>query len=170
MFKSNWTCFINILHRALRILPTFLFVLLVYFNFYPQISEGLLWKGDKNLQSKCFPTWKVWTFTDNFYNNGASQCYLIAWYLDVDMQLYAISMIILLIYKYFPRISKITIGVTSAIGIYQNYIYLQQNKIPLIVHFYDSRYTKNYDIDQYMKPWQWIPTYFFGLLIGMLYY
>jgi peptidoglycan/LPS O-acetylase OafA/YrhL len=168
--KSNWTCIINILHRALRILPSFLFVLLIYYNFYPQISEGLLWRGDKNLQRKCFPLWKVWTFSDNYYKNGTEQCYLIGWYLDVDMQLYALSMVVLLIYKYSPLTSKLIIGISSVLGLYQTFAYVQKNKILLIVHAYDSRFVKSYDVDQYMKPWQWIPTYFFGLFMGMLYF
>jgi peptidoglycan/LPS O-acetylase OafA/YrhL len=120
--KDNWACLINIFHRALRILPSFLFVIMLYLAFYLHLGSGQLWSGELDALKNCDKIWRVFLFVGNFFGD---LCYGNGWYLCVDMQLYAFSMLILLVYKYKPMVSKILIWILIIIGIVQLLLFCQ---------------------------------------------
>lgn len=123
MIKTNWTCISSILNRALRILPSYLFSLMIYYGLYPQFGSGHLWLIDKSIPYNCTPFSRVFFFYDNFVDNGNIMCWTLGWYLHVDMQLYAFSMIVLLYYKYIPNITKAIIWVLIIYSIVQLFLY-----------------------------------------------
>jgi peptidoglycan/LPS O-acetylase OafA/YrhL len=171
ILKSNWVCLINIIHRALRILPAFLFAIMIYAAFYPYLSSGPLWLTDKGKINNCINIWKVVLFIDNLIGEGSGLCYAVGWYLYVDMQLYAMSMPILLLYKYKIKLCKILIWVFIVIGIVQLFIYCQLTGFSVPVRLIDLQNSYPFSWrDQYIKPWKWMAAYFFGLFMGILYY
>jgi peptidoglycan/LPS O-acetylase OafA/YrhL len=124
---DNWRLLINILQRALRILPSFLFVILLYLAYYPLLSPNQDWNGNNpplGSDSDCYHIWKVIFFIDNFVPLGGL-CYSVGWYLHVDMQLFVISMLILKLYKNKPKTCKILIWILIVVSIIQLFVYSQ---------------------------------------------
>jgi peptidoglycan/LPS O-acetylase OafA/YrhL len=104
VLKDDWRLSINILQRVLRILPSFLYVILLYVAYYPLLSPNQDWNGNNpplGTDGDCSQFWKVILFIDNFVPLGG-MCYSVGWYLHVDMQLFVISMFILKLYKNKP--------------------------------------------------------------------
>jgi peptidoglycan/LPS O-acetylase OafA/YrhL len=121
--KDDWACVVNIFHRALRILPSFLFIIMLYLAFYMHlVTSGQLWPGEISATKNCEKIWRVFLFVNNFFGE---LCFGNGWYLYVDMQLYAFSMLILLLYKYNSTASKILIWILIMIGIVQLLIFCQ---------------------------------------------
>ena len=123
IMKTNWACINSILNRALRLLPSYLFTLMIYYGLYPQFGSGHLWLMDKNNSYNCSPFSKVLLFYDNYVNNVSEMCWSFGWYLNVDMQLYLLSMILLLYYKYIPNIIKAIIWILIIYSIVQLFFY-----------------------------------------------
>jgi hypothetical protein len=44
--KGDWKMIMNILNRALRILPSFLFIIMFYIAYYSHLGSGQLWNGN----------------------------------------------------------------------------------------------------------------------------
>jgi peptidoglycan/LPS O-acetylase OafA/YrhL len=50
--KENWHRSTNILQRMLRILPSFLFVIMLYIAYYPHLASAQLWDGNNPPKDK----------------------------------------------------------------------------------------------------------------------
>jgi len=115
--------------------------------FYPHLGSRQLWNSDKtNIGANCVNFWKVLLFIDNLVT-PRGQCYPIAWYLEVDMQLYVLSMLILLLYTHYQQVSKWVIFALSLIGTIQSIIYFQINNIVFIIHINDGQKSGNHFAD-----------------------
>jgi peptidoglycan/LPS O-acetylase OafA/YrhL len=161
------------LQRALRILPAFLFIILLYIAYYPHLSTSQSWDGNNpplGAYADCYQIWKVILFIDNFYSMGNGMCYNVGWYLHVDMQLFVISMFVLKLYQSKPKTCKILIWVLIAISIVQLFIYSQLTDYANGVLMEDSPRTGPSWGLEYTKPWKWMGPYLFGIYSGMLYY
>lgn len=98
---------------------------------------------------------------------GKKMCLDISWYLNADMQLYASSMFILLLYKYNRLYAKLILLVVSLFCFLNSMIFNYTNNVEMI---YDLKLNTEWFINQYIKPWLWFPVYSLGLLLGMLYH
>jgi peptidoglycan/LPS O-acetylase OafA/YrhL len=52
VMKENWHRSTNILQRMLRILPSFLFVIMLYIAYYPHLASAQLWDGNNPPKDK----------------------------------------------------------------------------------------------------------------------
>ena len=108
-------------------------------------------------------------FVDNLVNNGHTLCMSWTFYVQLDMQVFFIGIVLLLIY----RKSKLA-SILVAIGLVAyswtiNLIYTQNNGQKYPVTF-NALYTYQFYIfDVFIKPWyRWTP-YFFGMYLGAAY-
>lgn len=97
-------------------------------------------------------------------------CLGVSWYLDVDMQMFAISMGLLLLYKINRFNSKIILWAISLIFLIRSMIYSYSKNVKVISDINSLKYQSRWGLNQYFKPWLWIPIYFFGIYLGMLYH
>ena len=92
------------------------------------------------------------------------------WYLQVDVQLFIFSMLILFLYRKSRFASLMAIYLTVALSF--AYVFQQSYdhgyKYP--THIADLDGSGQYLHDIYYKPWGRCPTYLYGLLMGILYY
>lgn len=159
----------NILNRALRILPTYLFILLIYYSCTVHLVKGPNYPSKSRLPY-CENIFKTIFFFDNFINNGMTMCLGVSWYLDVDMQMFAISMGLFLLYKTNRFNSKIILWTISLISLIRSMNYSYSKNVKVISDINSLKYQSKWGLDQYFKPWLWISIYFFGIYLGMLYH
>ncbi len=126
-----------------------------------------MWSTDKYATGLCTDIWKVIFFINNFIGDP---CFSVGWYLYVDMQLYVMSMPILLLFKYNSKVCKILIWALILIGMVQLFIYCQLTGYLIPIRLQDLGGSPTSFKDQYSKPWQWMAAYFIGLFFGILYY
>lgn len=92
-----------LLHRFIRIWPTYMIAILLYWKISPYISNGPIWLSYKSLADACNGTGILWNmaFIDNFEDHGPSgmnYCFGWGWYLAVDFQLFIITPFIIFVY------------------------------------------------------------------------
>lgn len=91
------------------------------------------------------------------------------WYLQNDIQLFIISMLLLFIYRKHKKLSKVLISLIVVGSCVFTFSYTYRNDIPNVYHFSDAVAMKDYQKDVYIKPWARCPPYLLGLLLGMFY-
>lgn len=92
-----------VLHRMIRIWPTYALAILIYWKIAPYLSNGPMWLTFKLLANSCSNGGIAWNllFVDNFGDHGPSgidYCFGWGWYLAVDFQLFLITPFIMFIY------------------------------------------------------------------------
>lgn len=92
-----------VLHRLIRIWPTYALAILIYWKIAPYLSNGPMWLTFKLLANSCSNGGIAWNllFVDNFGDHGPSgidYCFGWGWYLAVDFQLFLITPFIMFIY------------------------------------------------------------------------
>lgn len=102
---SNFTKFYfgALLHRFIRIWPTYMIAILIYWKIAPLLGSGPIWINYQLLTNACKNGGILWNmfFLDNFDDHGPSgmdYCFGWGWYLAVDFQLFLITPFILLAY------------------------------------------------------------------------
>lgn len=114
--------------------------------------------------------WKPLLFVDNLVDNGETQCMGWGWYLQNDMQLFLVSLILLFVYSIKPIVSKILIGLLSLGAIIFTYVWTYDHDVYVISHLNDFSTWGDYMLNVYMKPWARAPPYMVGLFLGIIYY
>lgn len=101
------------IHRFLRILPVYLFMLYFYMSIYPSASSGPMWLNHGIVTKDCEEYW--WTiplFLNNFIPHGyGNQCLGVGWYLANDIQFFAVGPLLILMYYFSARWVSWTIKV-----------------------------------------------------------
>jgi len=108
-------------------------------------------------------------FIDNLVDNGRSICMSWSWYLQIDMQLFIISLIFLVLHRrkkvvcisFFVMASALSLAFTF----YMNYTH----RFKQAIHLDDFGPEDTSFTDVYIKPWCRCPTYFAGVLFAMFY-
>ncbi|XP_063957538.1 nose resistant to fluoxetine protein 6-like [Lytechinus pictus] len=102
--RVNWL--IAIVHRYLRITPAMAVMILLYTFVYPYLGEGPFWHLRVQDTLACYDWW--WTnflYINNFVpSNTSSGCLSWSWYLATDMQLFLLSIILIVLIWWFPVI------------------------------------------------------------------
>jgi hypothetical protein len=102
-------------------------------------------------------------------DNGEKQCMGWGWYIQNDMQLFVLSLVILFVYSLKPLLSKILIVslmIGSAIFTYQ---WTYEHGVYVISHLNDFSKWGDFMTNVYMKPWARATPYLWGLLLGIFY-
>jgi hypothetical protein len=140
----------------------------LFVSLYAHLAEGPKWYKDKSMLKNCDAFYKVVFFIDDFIGGGI--CIGASWYLHVDMQLYCTAMILLMLYKYSRFASKLTLWLVSSGFFIKSLVYSYMHETKILIDYNNSVSSVSWEKDQYLKPWLWVPTYYFGLFIGMLYH
>jgi len=98
------------LNRYVRISPLYYFVLFLWFKVIPHIGHGPNWHYTD--RHNCEQYW--WTnvlYINNFHPNFNNKCYVVSWYLAVDMQLFIFAPIFLYLLYHYWRVGVAAIFV-----------------------------------------------------------
>ena len=157
-------------HRLLRLSPSYYFVVFLYFKVLPHVGSGAVWlMRDYDQCGKYW--WANILYINNFYPTLAiNQCYVVTWYLAIDMQFFIISPIFLLLLYNLWEIGFTTIVGTmlasiAIIGV------LAGIKNPNANLAQDLINANNFAISSiYQKPYCRINAYLVGIILGFILY
>jgi hypothetical protein len=91
------------------------------------------------------------------------------WYLHCDMQLYAFSVFILLLYKHSKTKAKIILWILVALSLFYAFIWVLLKGTHVVVNSSDNKMWGEYSRWQYAMPYGRFPSYLPGVYMGMLY-
>ena len=156
--------------RALRVWPSLLAALLIYKCLLMHLCWGPYAKMNAKMVGNCSDLWRPLLFVDNLVQNGANMCMGWSWYLQVDLQLFAFSMLLLAAYRR-SRLAAF-VGIYLCIAMSFAYVFQQvyDHAYKYPTHIADLDGSVQYLRDIYYKPWGRCPTYLYGLLMGILYH
>jgi peptidoglycan/LPS O-acetylase OafA/YrhL len=123
--KTNAEYLIAILQRAMRLWPSYLVAIMIFYALYEHTGSGPIWGNDEPIIRRCEHFWQSIIFIDNLVDNGKSECLGWGWYLQNDMQLFVISMIIMLIYSKNKLIAKVTASILIIASLIFTFVYCQ---------------------------------------------
>ncbi|KAJ5073227.1 o-acyltransferase [Anaeramoeba ignava] len=153
------------LHRIIRLLPVFTYVLFFSYTLAPYLGNGPVWPRTKNLlETNCKKYW--WTnilFINNFYPKFMDQCMMHLWYIADDLQFYLITPFIVLAF-----VRKKWIGWTISIFLLVVSFIIS---IVLSTHYnlslsFFSPNMEDYYNYYYEKPYTRLPSYLVGVFFA----
>lgn len=165
----NWP--VVYLHRFVRILPLYMFILFLSWSFSAYIGSGPIWFTFDETQSDCTKYW--WTmplFINNLYmpNDDGASCLTGSWYLANDMQFFLISPPIIYLYVKESRAIGWTLtGFLAAVCVLFSGVIAWDLDLNVVPASPEDRY---YMADYYYKPYTRIGPYAIGLMVGFIYY
>ena len=159
-----------IIQRMLRLWPSYIFTILIYYSVYVHFGSGPLWGQDEIYTSACGKMWKPIFFVDNLVDNGEEQCMNWGWYLQNDMQLFMFSILLLCFYKFRPMVMKVIVWPMMVGSMVFSFMWTYNHNAILITHISDAQQQGNYFADVYSKPWARCSPYFLGLYFGILHF
>ncbi len=164
----------SIVHRIIRIWPTYMVALLLFWKISPFLGSGPIWRIFYNLTCSCNNGGALWNmfFIDNFGNhgtNGMDYCFGWGWYLAVDFQLFLITPFFLYAYsknKKLGWIISISLFVASVMTAFIM-IYVNDWRYPIPSPKYPPQ--QNFMDKFYYKPWVHASTYLMGVFSAFIY-
>lgn len=90
---------VAIIQRILRIWPAFFFTITFFAFIFIHIGSGPLWGLLDIYITRCEHTWKSLLFDGNLFDDGYHMCMGWSWYLQVDIQIFLVCILLLYIYK-----------------------------------------------------------------------
>lgn len=88
---------LSILHRYLRLAPLFALTMLIYWKVLPYLGSGpLYYQYEKTVEPCSSAFWRDILFFGNF--TSEPMCMVWGWYIQIDMQLFILSILLLFIY------------------------------------------------------------------------
>lgn len=174
--KSNFFLFYaqSVIHRFIRIWPTYMVAILMFWKIAPFLQGGPIWPIFYKLSCTCNDGGVLWNmfFIDNFEDhgpNGMDYCFGWGWYLAVDFQLFLITPFFLYAYSKNKKLGWwITFGLFLA-SVLTAFIQIMVNdwrypipnpKLPPQPLFMDKFY---------YKPWIRASAYMMGVFSGFIY-
>jgi hypothetical protein len=159
-----------IVQRLLRLWPSYIFALIVYYSVYIHMGSGPIWGQDQEVVQMCTRMWRPIFFVDNFVQNGERQCMNWGWYLQNDLQLFIVSIFLLYLYKIKPIALKVLIWPLIIGSIIFTFMWTFNHNIVVTTHMNDIDRSGKFFTDVYIKPWARCPPYFLGLFFGILHF
>ena len=65
---------LTIINRLLRILPTYILVILIWYSMFMHWGSGPRWLPNQQIANLCKNMWRSVLFIDNLVNNGRTLC------------------------------------------------------------------------------------------------
>ncbi|CAG7819852.1 unnamed protein product [Allacma fusca] len=163
--KLNYPLFV--IHRYLRLTPTYLILMGVMATILPYFGNGPLWYMMEAESKGCQDFW--WhnvLYVNNLIKHETGGCYGEAWYLANDMQFYLLSPLV--IYPLW-RWKRIGFGILAVLSIASvvipTWIIADKRLPPTLTASIDL---KTYMADIYLKPWTRFGPYVVGLGLGYI--
>ncbi|CAG7732798.1 unnamed protein product [Allacma fusca] len=163
--KLNYPLFV--IHRYLRLTPTYLILMGVMATLLPYFGNGPLWYTMDAESKGCQDFW--WhnaLYVNNLITHETTGCYGEAWYLANDMQFYLLSPLV--IYPLW-RWKRIGFGILTVLSIASvvipAWIIADKSLPPTLT---PSINLKTYMADIYLKPWARFGPYVIGLGLGYI--
>ena len=166
---SFFTYPLAILNRVLRIWPSYIIAILIFYSILMHLGDGPIWHIWLDQVYLCDNMWRALLFIDNFVDNGTEMCMNWGWYLQNDMQMFAFSALLILFYKrdkFFGSFS-IILTIVISFAFTMTYNYTHNYKVP--IHFEDFGPEDTSFQNIYIKPYSRCPPYLIGLLLGIGY-
>lgn len=91
---------LGILQRVLRIWPAYIITMMFYYSVFMQLGSGPSWSKTYTDVQTCSTIWRSVFFIANLVDNGQVECLGWSWYLQVDFQLFIISLFLLFLYNW----------------------------------------------------------------------
>ncbi|CAG7815907.1 unnamed protein product [Allacma fusca] len=169
--NGRFNYFLFVVHRYLRLTPSVLIMLGILATILPYTGSGPSWTAVDMEKDACQSYWwRNILYISSLFQSGIGKCYGLTWYLDVDMQLFILSPLVII-----PlwRWKKIGFGILGAVGILSI-------AIPLFIkaHFHEPPTSiasipnepVEYWGDLYTKTWVRFGAYTVGLALGYVMY
>lgn len=97
--KSGMKYFLAVVNRILRFWPSYFMAILLFYAILPHTGSGPFWKQAMTSTESCHSIWRPMLFIDNLVDNGNNMCMGWGWYIQNDMQLFVLCLLILMIYS-----------------------------------------------------------------------
>lgn len=158
---------VYVLHRYLRITPSYLFVMAVFTSIVPRLSSGPFWYLTSGKLCNEF-MWTNVLYLGNlipWHMTLERSCMSWSWYLNNDFQFFCLTPLFVWLYN-----KKPVAGVAVVLSL------LTASVVALCIHSYHSLVFSVYDLgndgfgnnsDIYTRPWYRIQPYFVGMLGAM---
>lgn len=167
--KVNWPMIL--VHRFIRILPLYMFVVLFSWSLAKHIGNGPKWyNADYIMHKDCADYfWAMPLFINNFVlSRGLDSCLIGSWYLPNDMQFFMVSLPIMYLYIKHSRIFGWgLLSVCIAFSIIANGTISYDQHLHAKI---DNPENRQYFDDLYDKPYCRIAPYCIGLLGGFVFH
>jgi len=156
----------SIIYRILRIIPTYLPALFIYWKVFPLLVEQPWLYRYQELVSKCDESW--W---ENilFVNNILSQnrgCLPVSWYFGLDIQLYALAPFVVLVYhKHKAGGMMVNFGLMTLIVILSFTTAYDEN---MSLHRFDGKAFDRYETGALTYPWTRGNVFLLGQLLAFV--
>ena len=157
-------------HRLVRILPPYIFSLLLWWKIGVLLGTGPFWYRWLTLTHRCDKYfWTNLLFINNLYPMNVTEqaeCFYVTWYLAVDMQFYLISPIFVWLF-----LKKNAYGIIATVIVCLlscSLAFVETMKHGWSAHSFDGQWVTNYAIHYYTKPLYRIPVYCIGMLSAMI--
>ena len=166
-----------LLHRVLRILPTYFFVLLLWWKIAVHLGEGPFWPRWATFVAQCDAhAWTNMLFINNLVPiiqpfGETSECMYHTWYLGVDFQLCLIlaPTFVTLYLRRGWRMRVIMLEILSVIGVIGASIYFSF-KYNWSAHLWDGADTVAFDRGFYINPFFRSSPYIIGFITAQLWH
>ncbi|XP_038121411.1 nose resistant to fluoxetine protein 6 [Culex quinquefasciatus] len=166
----------KVVNRLKRILPVYLFVMLVTATLYRRIQLGPLYDRIVGIEANnCRNNWWVNLLFLNNYVKVNETCVQPSWYLSADFQFYLFGLIALLTIKRYPKTTKYWIGFMVTLNFVGPSLVMWIRQLPplmatgtrpvLLLFTDDEWFARLY------KPFHTSSAgYFYGILAGLVYH
>ncbi|XP_058122759.1 O-acyltransferase like protein-like [Anopheles ziemanni] len=159
-------------NRLIRILPTYLFVVLFHASWYPSLHDGPI--GDR-FKDHCTTNWWTNLLFINNYIHPSEPCIQFSWYLGADFQLYLIGTAIMILIRNRPKLTKhvalIMVLIAFVVPFVIIYVHHLDATVMMILRYVllEIR-TLPYYKSVYIPFETNAGNYFFGMVAGVSYY
>lgn len=158
--------------RAVRMLPVYAFCLWFYMHIAPHLGSGPFWYQWQGLLMPCQGVnWvRNLLFSNNLIDGPITEsCFYHSWYLAVDMQLYAVSLLILLgMYNYdscrYYRYRLKVIAALSMVSVCWT-VYCTWTR-RWSINTFDGVAVVRYDVEGYASPLVRAQSYLAGMMVA----
>ena len=171
MRQGKWLFLTYSLRKVLRAWPVYFLCILIYQFVMPVFGSGPFFWQAASLTASCRSSlWQYLLFLGNFFE----MCMQWVWYVQVDVQLFLLSLGMLFVYTMVNRkISKFmqwSSILTSLLYVAWVCFFNTKYELWTSVRYLKSEYFQQYTHQVFEKPWSRIPSYIFGLSIGIFYF
>ena len=163
-----------ILHRFIRIWPTYMMAILIFWKIAPYLHSGPIWSLFSAQIDNCDNGGVLWNmfFIDNFGDHGPvgiDYCFGWGWYLAVDFQLFVVTPFIIYAYHKSKKLGVIVTVLLLVASVVTAFIMILANDwrypIPNPSFAPQPDFMDNF----YYKPYIRASAYLMGILAGYFY-